>query len=282
MSSLATILSFCSHDVRFLSRAIEEAHHFSDQIILSYCDHFFDGTPENRPLLDLLPSLFPDVQCVEFAYDVKRLYIPYLSCTQDDPNWPRYWAATTRYVGYHALKPSIDTVLFLDTDEIPDGRRFRDWLSTYNGESALSFASYFYDLLPHRRARGVQEIFALFRRDALQAEQLLHRNERHHLFTATTGLHKTWVVGLDGLPLLHHYSWTRTRPECLAKARRWGHRADGPWEALIDEWFREQSRLHTGFGQALEYEEVEPFFDPFATPNRVHHDRQSLFLASMG
>lgn len=280
MTQVGTIISFCSHDARFLAKAIEEARAFSEQIIVSMCDHFFDGTPENRPLLDLLPGTFPDVQFVEFAYDVKRLYMPHLTCNQEDANWSRYWAATTRYVGFHALQPEIEAVLFLDADEIPDGQKVRQWLSTYEGEQAIRFAGYHYGLTPQFRARGMQELALLCRRDALHPELLIHRDERNHIFDTLVGRRKKWEVGVDGFPLFHHYSWTRTREECLAKARRWGHRGDAAWEELIEEWFRLGQRVHSGYGQMLEYDEVEPFFDPFAFPNRQTYDRQSLFLAA--
>jgi len=55
-------------------RCIAEARTFAKQIVIPVCDHFFDGTPENRALLEQTYSEHPDCIFIEFAYSAKKLY----------------------------------------------------------------------------------------------------------------------------------------------------------------------------------------------------------------
>jgi hypothetical protein len=41
------------------------------------------------------------------------------------------------------------------------------------------------------------------------------------------------VMGLDHLPLFHHFSWVRTEQEMLKKVKSWGHKKDRNWEQLV-------------------------------------------------
>ena len=50
--NVTTIINYCTNDYRFIGHCIHEAKQFSEQIIVPVCDHFLDGTPENRELLD--------------------------------------------------------------------------------------------------------------------------------------------------------------------------------------------------------------------------------------
>ena len=47
------------------------------------------------------------------------------------------------------------------------------------------------------------------------------------------------AAGLDGQPLVHHYSWVRTKAGMLQKVRAWGHNADSgvDWAAKVEEEF---------------------------------------------
>ena len=49
---IATIINYCTTDYKFIGHCINEAKSFSDQVIVPVCDHFYDGTPEDRELLE--------------------------------------------------------------------------------------------------------------------------------------------------------------------------------------------------------------------------------------
>ncbi len=155
--SIGTVISYCTNDYRFIHKCIEEARKFSRQIVIPVCDHFFDGTPENRELLEWTYAKHPDCQFIEFSYLPDRLYSRYHSMGPSDKDWSIYWISTARYVGFHYLIPEIERILFLDSDEVLDGDRFLEWIDKkdYQKYDAQRFASYLYAAKPYWRAKKV-------------------------------------------------------------------------------------------------------------------------------
>ncbi len=266
MHSVATIISYCSNDFRFISKCIEEAKVFSQQIIIPVCDHFFDGTPENRQLLNHTYAKHPDCQFIEFSYQPDRIYSQYHSMDPNDPDWAIFWAATTRYVGFHYLDPKIESVLFLDSDEIVEGKPFLDWLEAkeYLSYEALRLASYFYALEPTLQAKNVVNLPLFVKKSAFAPLTLFNELERIGAYLSHAGPKREEVVGVNGLPFVHHYSWVRTKEECLWKTRTWSHRNDEDWPLLIEEAFSGKAvRL---FGSTHEFRRISScYFDPFST-----------------
>lgn len=264
MHSVATIISYCTNDYRFISKCIEEAEVFSKQIIVPVCDHFFDGTPENRHLLDHTYAKHPDCQFIEFAYMPDRIYSQYHSIKPDDPDWAIYWAATTRYVGFQYLDPEIDSVLFLDSDEIVEGKQFLSWFESglYNSYEVLRLAAYFYALKPTLQAKNVVNLPLFVKKNSFSPLTHFNELERIGAYMSHSGPKREEVVGLNGLPFVHHYSWVRTKEECLWKTRTWSHRNDEDWPTLIEEAFSgKTARL---FGSTHEFREIpKGYFDPF-------------------
>lgn len=249
---IATIINYCTNDYRFLRYCIEEAQKFSQQIIIPVCSHFFNGEPENRALLEQSYREHSDVQFIEFAYD-KEPYGIYSPLTSSDEDWSHYWHSTARYIGFHYVK-NCDFVLFLDVDEIVEADRFIQWLQEFKIGDALRFSSYFYFGDPSQRAIDRFPLNALLvRRSCIESpEMILDVLERKGLYDQIQGVKLTEVMGLDGRPLVHHYSWVRTPEELQKKVLTWGHRHDQDWLKLIEE----PSEI---FG--FKYETVDPAHD---------------------
>lgn len=265
MDSIATIISYCTNDFRFISKCIEEAKVFSKQILIPVCDHFFDGTPENRHLLDHTYAQHPDCQFVEFAYMPDRIYSQYHSIKPDDPDWAIFWAATTRYVGFQYVDPEIESVLFLDSDEIVEGKEFLAWMESgaHLPYEALRLGAYFYALLPTLRAKNVVNLPLLVKKNSFAPLTLFNELERIGAYMSHSGPKREEVVGLNGLPFVHHYSWVRTKEECLWKTRTWSHRNDEDWPVLIEEAF--SGKTERLFGSTHEFFEIEDaYFDPLS------------------
>lgn len=265
MHSIGTIISYCTNDYRFIGKCIEEAKKFSSQIIIPVCDHFFDGTLENRHLLEHTYAQHADCQFIEFSYLPDRLYSQYHTLSPKDPDWAIFWAATTRYVGFHYLKPDVDTVLFLDSDEIVEGEEFLRWLAS--GETgpyeAFRLGAYLYALRPTFRAKKAVNLPLLVGKKAFAPLTLLNGLERIGAYQSHLGPKREEVVGLTGRPMVHHYSWVRTKEECLWKTRTWSHRHEENWPALIEEAFSGKKSEQL-FGSTHEFQEIrEAYFDPF-------------------
>lgn len=260
LNTFSTIISYCTNDYRFISKCIEEAKKFSDQIIVVTCDHFFDGTPENRHLLEHTYANHPECQFIEFSYLPDRLYSPYHRIKPNDPEWAKFWAATTRYIGIHYA--ISDYVLFLDSDEIVEGENCLNWIksSEYLSYETMKFATYLYGLKPDARAKKVSNLPLLVKREVFKPLLLMNDLERIGAFLSSSGQKKERIIGVDQKPFVHHYSWVRTKEECLWKTKTWGHRGEEDWERLINEAFEGKGEELFGL---LEFENVEPYFDPF-------------------
>ncbi len=265
MHQIGTVVSYCTNDFRFLTMCIEEARHFSSQIIVVAADHLFDGTPEDQARLESACLRHPDCLFIEFSYDPVQPYGLYCPVTSEDPEWVRYWHSTGRYIGFHFLDPKIETVLFADVDEVHEGKRFIEWLDGFDYRSfdAIRLASYFYFRSASHRALSWLPSSLLVKRSALAPETILDLLERQGMLEGMAGTRMRQAVGLDGQPLVHHYSWVKTKEEMLVKAKSWGHKHDKDWEGLIEEEFSAPFRGKDTF-YGLHYEEVSPWKDPLA------------------
>ncbi len=222
--SIATVINFSTNEARFLGQCIAEALRFSSQVIAVVCDHFFDGTPEDAEMLEAIYAAHPACEFIEFAYSSKNIYS---GC---------HWHNWGRLLGYHFLQEKIDKVLFLDVDEIVDGERFKQW--TRRRECAAQrLACYWYFREASLRARAWEDTPLLIQRDAVTHQGLMHPSERMGLYLNAPGRKERMVVSSDGKPLVHHYSWVRSKEEMLRKVRSWGHASDRNWVELVEQEF---------------------------------------------
>lgn len=255
---ICTIVNFCSNETRFIKACLEEVLLFSSEVIVSVCDHFFDGTPENRTLLEQIYTAFPDCLFIEYPYLLQK--IPKKIWKSVDP--AHFWHSFSRLVGFSFSGKEVATVLFLDADEIPDGKRFAEWLdaSDYEQHTVMKFANYWYFRDPCNQSLRFEDSIVLAQKRALGSEVLLKQEERDAIYTLLPGPKRRNVTGYDGLPMFHHYSWVRTQEEMLKKVRSWGHKEDRDWVQLVNEEFTTPFR-GTDFIHGYPYKSVKPFFD---------------------
>lgn len=232
---IAAVINFCTNEARYITPCIEQCRQFASQVVVSVCDHFFDGTMENRALLESIYAAFPDCLFLEYPFIPKK--IPKSVFKEIDP--PHFWPSLSRLVGTSYLKEEIETILFLDTDEIPEAKRMREWLNEneYLQYTVLKLANYWYFRNPEYQAELWEDSPVLLQRAALSPDVLLNTDERQAIYDALLGPKKRMVQGIDGLPMFHHYSWVRTEPEMLKKVKSWSHCKDRDWETLVREEF---------------------------------------------
>ena len=270
-----SIISYCTNDFRFIGKCIEEAKKFSQNIFIPVCDHFFDGTPENRELLEATYRLHPECKFIEFPYLPDKLYSPYHSIEPDHSDWPAFWAATARYIGLHYADGEY--LFFLDSDEIVEGEKMGQWLDSgeYLKYDAMRLGAYLYALRPTNRATKAVNLPLLAKKSTLAPLTLLNGLERIGAYLSHPGPKRENIVGLDGKPMVHHYSWVRTKEECLQKTRTWSHRGEEDWAEVIEEAFSGQSQ--DLFRSSLSFEEIDaPYFDPFTLGNVVKMNVKNL------
>lgn len=247
---ISTLINFCTHDLRFLDRCIEGVRPFSSQIIIPVCDHFYNGTPENRPLLNQIYTKYPDIDFIEFAYTPDELYGTPAKIPPGSPGYAQHWHNTARLVGSYFLNDSIEWVLFVDVDEIFSSPPPPTSLD------AVRFATYWYFKTATNRATVTPDGPLLVRREKLTHELLLDEDERMGLYYRIEG-NKQREHLIDGKPIVHHYSWVRTAKEMEQKIATWGHHWERDWKTLLKEGEGDFVRGYT-------YEEGPLFWDPLS------------------
>lgn len=256
--SIAAIVNFCSNESRFIGPCLEQAKLFAKQIIVPVCDHFFDGTVENRALLEQIYRAHPDCLFVEYPFipaEIPRRIFKDISPAH-------FWHSCSRLIGSSFVDETIEGILFLDADEIPDGAKFAEWLeaSDYHHHTVMKMANYWYFREPCHQATSWEDSVVLVQARALTPELILQQKERDALYDLLPGPKRRHVTSSDGQPMFHHYSWVRTKDEMLKKVRTWGLKADCNWVDLVHEEFTGSFR-GTDFINGYQYKSVAPLFD---------------------
>jgi hypothetical protein len=248
-NKICSIINFCTHDYRFLRTCVEQAGSFSEQILVAYSDHFFDAVPENSELLEKAKAENPEARFVKLPFDA--------SAGKNQ----QYWVTLSRWNALQEVDEDISWILFLDADEIVDSRAFAEALPSMNlaKNQMLKLANYYYFRESKFRAHSLEDSVTLVRKSLLTREMVLDYQDRHKAWELISGPKERMFTGKGGLPLVHHFSWVRTREEMLRKVKSWGHAGERNWEKLVMEEF---SRPFSGkdFVHGYDYESVAPPF----------------------
>lgn len=252
---IAAVINFCTNESRFLKACIEQTRMFAQQIVIPVCDHFFDGIPEDQKILDQIYRSFPDCLFIEYPFIPDR--IP-RRCSGS----AHFWHSLSRFIGVKHLDPAIETILFLDADEVPDGKKFSDWLenSDYHQHTVLKLANYWYFREAKYQALMWEDSIVMVQRRALSPHLLLHEREREAIYDLLPGPKRRGVTSPDGEPMFHHFSWVRTKDEMIKKVRSWGHRDDRNWADQVEKEFSAPFS-GTDFVHRYQYKSIEPLFD---------------------
>ncbi len=270
--SIATIINYCSNDYRFLRFNILQIKKFSQQIIVPYCDHFYDGSPENKAVIQTTIKVNPQARFIEFPYNPQatrslwrgwQFLLRYLG--RGRVFGPQYWICFARQLGYQTIKPPVEYVLFLDADEIINGRKFLDWLNTnqYKKFNALKPANYWYWRSPRYQATVWEDSPLLAKYSCLKKAVFMDHDERNATYHSLPFPKTRMVLGLDQKPMIHHYAWAKPKANLLKKVACWGHTKDRNWTKLIQTEFSHPFN-DTDFIYKRQYKIVKPFLKPAA------------------
>jgi hypothetical protein len=234
-----TLISYCSNE-RNLARALLcNAVSFSDAVFVSVGDKLYNGEPEDDAHVAALSAEFPTVRFVRYTVD---LSMPPIAMH----NAARIAGVKTAATAFGEDSRDFWTLL-LDGDEVPEGPRFSAWWAATSAaldrRDAFKLLNHWMFLSPRLVARVHEDSPLLVHASFLFAPNALtHPRERdgvHILGTAVGGggmrLRRN-VGGLDGEPMIWHYSWVRADRRSLhKKVENWGHRDDRDWTKLIDD-----------------------------------------------
>lgn len=220
MTKISTVISYCSTEKRFINECIKSAEEFSNKVIVTVGDHLFDGTPEDLSLINQNKKENPNAEFLLFSW--KR----------GKPS--RYWHNYGRYIGAKLVEDNCEWVLFLDADEIINTEVFGEFYRCLSKDVySYWLSSYWYFRERYYRAKQRENNSVLVQSKYSTKFDLEKNEEREQLINP-----KSLVdVMFNGTPLIHHYSWVRTKEEMTQKVKAWGHNKDKDWLSLIEEEF---------------------------------------------
>jgi len=233
--SIGTVVNFCTNESRFIGHCLDQALIFSSQVVVPVANHFFDGSPENRALLEEVYQAFPECLFIEYPFIPDEIPKAMFHFVRPEA----FWHCFSRLIGFLFVKEQMGGVLFLDADEIAEGQNMAEWLdcSDYEQHTVLKFANYWYFREPTLQAESLEDSILFVKRRALAIDMLLDNEERNAIYDSLPGPKRRMVLGVDGNPLFHHFSWVRTKEEMLKKVQTWGHRNDRNWQELVQSEF---------------------------------------------
>lgn len=265
--AITTIINYCTNDIDFITQNVRQAAKFSQQIIVPYCDHFYNGDPENFSIINKAIQENPEADFIKFPYDHKATKNLWRGWTfllrrlgHHQVYGPLYWCCYNNLIGFKSLTNNPDYVLILDTDEIIDADKFIPWLNAneYQKFNALKLANYWYWRSPKNQATTYEAISLLVKYSVLKKTEFMTHAERHGMFQSIPQPKKDNVMGLDQKPMIHHYGWAKPKQNLLKKVKTWGHTKDRNWTKLIETEFSHPFS-GTDFIYKRRYQTVKPF-----------------------
>ncbi len=242
---ISTVISVCSLDAPFLRAMIDEAKKFCSDIILVGADHLLNGEKEDLSYLDFVRTEYPEV------------HIEIMEWHKEPP--ARFWHNRARWEGIKRAKN--EWVLLLDGDEVPDGTRMREYLATLDfSRDGYAFACWWYFREAIFRSTTTSIAGLLMPKIHLTRQLVFSESERGAF--RDSGLDVAEPVMLAEDPLIHHFSWVRTKEQLLRKVTSWAHRDEGghDWVAIVEEEFSQPFR-GTEYVHGFMYETVPNRFN---------------------
>lgn len=229
---LSTVLLYSTIDHRWLDECLAAASKVSDEIVVCTCEKFWNGDPENEQLV------FDSMSICQKYDNIKYITLPW------EPGHPAFFfEVQCRTAGIMSTSLDTDYILFLDTDEIIEPDKFNQWINTeeYKEYDSMAIGNYWYFRDRNIRAKNFEDSPVLVRKD------LVCRNgqivipvmpcgrDQYHMHLDCNK--KSMILDPEGKPMVHHYSWVRTKDEMIQKVKSWGHNEDRDWISLIEEEF---------------------------------------------
>lgn len=258
--NLVCVILATSKDLHFLNANIKEIHDIFVKIHIMIGTHFWNGDPENEDKI----NEFDEKLGYREKISIKRYNNKNKNYMPRYVNDEMYWEGYARLYGTISMPFDSDYILYLDADEIIDGKRFKQWISEkkYIKFETIKLANYWYFREPIYRAKNYIEDSVILVNYAFaykNKEYLFSNLGRHELYELGSVKIRN-VLSIDNIPMIHHYSWVRSKEDMIKKCNTWGHKNDLDWKKLIEEEF---SRPFNGtdFVKKLDYDIVENFFN---------------------
>jgi hypothetical protein len=242
--TVTTIINYCTTEYRFIKKSIDSVRPFSERIIVTFAYNFYDGSEENKELLEKTFHENPDVTFLDIEYTPNRF-----SSVE--------WCSYSRMFAVQKMNITSDYILFMDADEVIDPDVFSGFINDPTFEYGCDFKllCYWYFREPKYRAHQKEDSLVFMFNKNLQIENVMYY-DRTSLFDCSQNK-KFRCVTYQNQIMAHHFSWVRTKEEMLKKVSTWGHRHDRDWIKLVEYEFSHEFN-GTDFVHGYQYETVDP------------------------
>ena len=220
---VSVIVSYCSKERCFLEPFLEQCSKFTDDIVVTFGSHLYDGSLEDISGIQEVAPKFPSVTFVQYLVSPENFNGMGVKSRPQ-----AYWHNMARWTGIQHLKRH-EWVLLLDCDEIPEGDKFKQWFSTVEGTPVLNInntfkiANYWYFKEPTNRSQTLEDSVLLIHSKYLSKYNIFGDYERDYTIqqSGTRLIRQTRSV--KGEVMFHHFSWCRSREGLEHKIKNWGH-----------------------------------------------------------
>lgn len=220
---VSVVISYCSKEHFFLEAILEQCTKFTDDIVVSFGTHLYDGTPEDVSHIHQIAPKYPNVKFVQYLVSPENFNGMGVQKRQQ-----AYWHNMARWTGVTHLQYH-DWVLLLDADEIPEGEKFNNWFSSVentailNKNTTFKVANYWYFKHPTNRANKLEDSVLLIHAKYLSKHNIFGDYERDFTIQQSNTRLIRETRGLKGEVMFHHFSWCRSREGLEHKIKHWGH-----------------------------------------------------------
>ena len=230
MTNVSVVINYCSNERIFLDAILSECQKFSDDIVVSYGSHLYDGTKEDNQHILNYEQKFPNIKFIEYNVNVS-LENKYRTGVINRPT--AYWHNLARWVGIQSIKKH-DWVFLIDCDEIPEGERLSKFFESFKFDEnkCYKFANYWYFKEPVNQSTTLEDSVLFIHRKHLNEKTIFGDWERDYTINSS-GLKLERMI-MDSKPFFHHYSWVRTKETLRHKISSWAHSNDIFKNANID------------------------------------------------
>lgn len=234
--NVGIIISMSSSEAPFIDAILRECALFAspDDTVVSYAQHAYNGDVEDTRYIEECANAHPSVKTVVYEVDVS---LPDADRRGVVKRPTAYWHNLARYTAVRALGARVEWVFVIDGDEVPDGARVATWLRQTDftdDDVSYKIGTHWYFKSPTFQATTVEDSILLIHRRHLTADNIFGDWERDFLVAQSRTRLKRMMMGTDGLPMWHHFSFVRSPANLRKKLASWGHRDDMLQGANID------------------------------------------------
>ena len=220
---VAIIINYSSNEKTFID-LLKQCMIFTNEIIVSYGTHFYDGKEEDHDHFENLKIKYPSVKFLQYIVNIDLPISERLGTVKRET---AYWHNLARWTAINSLSTSAEWVFIIDADEIPEGQLIANWLkeieSDLNPECCYKLACYWYFKLPENQATTLEDSILLIHKKHLTKENIFGDNERDHLINVSRCKLLRAVKDLNGSVLWHHFSFVRNKEALIRKLSTWAH-----------------------------------------------------------